>query len=783
MTISRRIGCFQATIGAAIVLAIGAFPRDAVGDDPLSGEKIYQAKCASCHGVNGQGKADSYAQPLVGDKSIGELTEYISKSMPEDKPGTCVGDEACRVSTYIHESFYSSTAQERNKPVRVELSRLTVRQYRNVMADLVGAFRPVAPDGSRRGLAAKYFKTREFEAKDLAFERIDPVVAFDFLDKSPDGEKIPPHEFAIRWEGGIVAPDTGEYEFHIRTDQSFRFWINDLKRPLIDAYVQSKTENDDRASIFLIGGRTYPLRLEFSKAKQGVQDGKAKELPPSPASVFLEWTQPHRVREVVPARCLSSGAPPEVCIVNTPFPPDDRSSGWEKATSISKEWDQATTEAAVEIAAYIDRHLEELSSTSADAPEGTLRLMEFCHQFATRAFRRPLDNEQRRIYVERQFEKTNDPRIAVNRVVLLVLKSPRFLYRELGANPENANDPYDVASRIAFAAWDSLPDQGLRESAESGRLVKREEIVAQAQRMVQDSRTRSKLREFILRWLRVERVVDLSKDADQFPDFDSLIADDLRTSLELSVDELLSSEATDFRQLLLADGLFLNGRLAKFYGIDLPVDSEFQKVSLDSDARAGVLTHPYLMSGFAYRGASSPIHRGVFIARSLLGRTLRPPPEAVTPIASKLQPDLTTRERVGLQTRQESCQSCHSLINPLGFTFEQFDAVGRFRKEESGKQIVSTGTYRTREGDIVHFNGAREVAAFLADSSETHSAFVQQLFHFSIKQPIQAYGSKTKETLRHEFEQENFSIRRLLVEIIATAALNEARNVSDSNSD
>lgn len=202
-----------------------------------------------------------------------------------------------------------------------------------------------------------------------------------------------------------------------------------------------------------------------------------------------------------------------------------------------------------------------------------------------------------------------------------------------------------------------------------------------------------------------------------------------------------------------------------------PDDSPFQKVELEPDQRAGVLSHPYLMAGFAYTGSSSPIHRGIFIARSVLGRSLRPPPEAVAPLAPHLRPDLTTRERVALQTKPEACQSCHAMINPLGFTLEHFDAVGRFRKEENGKPVDAGGAYRTRNGDLVQFNGVNDLAKFLADSPETHSAFVEQLFHFLVKQPIRAFGSNTRETLRASFVKDNFNIHRLMVEVIVTAAL------------
>ncbi len=362
----------------------------------------------------------------------------------------------------------------------------------------------------------------------------------------------------------------------------------------------------------------------------------------------------------------------------------------------------------------------------------------------------------------------SDPETALKRVVLLTLMSPRFLYRELD---QRQGDAYDVAARLSYSLWDSLPDDELLRAAVAGKLSKPDEVRRQATRMVDDMRTHGKLHDFFSQWLRLDRFEELSKDSKRFPDFDDAVVSDLHTALDLFLEDVVWSEASDFRQLLLADSLYLNGRLAKFYAANLAADAPFEKVSLQSGERAGVLTHPYLMAGYAYTATSSPIHRGVFVARSVLGRSLRPPPEAVAPLPPELHADLTTRQRVTLQTEAQSCQSCHRMINPLGFAFEHFDAVGRYRDEEKGRPIDATGTYLTRTGDVIKFSDVRELAEFLSTSEETHEAFIEQLFHYLVKQPVLAYGPETLPELQRRFAQQEFNIRKLMVEIMVATAL------------
>ena len=147
----------------------------------------------------------------------------------------------------------------------------------------------------------------------------------------------------------MLAPETGEYEFRVKTENATKLSVNDLRRPLIDALVKSGSDTEYRGSIYLLGGRAYPIRLEFSRTKEMT------------SSIVLEWKVPRRAFEVIPRRNLVPVSLPETFVLTTPFPPDDRSVGYERGTSVSKAWDAATTDAAIEVAGYVVAHLKELS--------------------------------------------------------------------------------------------------------------------------------------------------------------------------------------------------------------------------------------------------------------------------------------------------------------------------------------------------------------------------------------------------------------------------------------
>ncbi|QEL13441.1 DUF1592 domain-containing protein [Limnoglobus roseus] len=729
-----------------------------------TGEQMYAAQCARCHGKVGEG-TKKYPKPLAGERSVPQLAEQIQKTMPENDPGSLSKDDSAKIAAYTYDAFYSTAAREKNKPVRIELARLTVPQYKNALADILGSFRGGNNNttwDAKRGLKGEYFKNRNHGQRQI--DRLDPEVKFDFGTKAPTEKDFDAKEFSARWTGSILVPETGEYTFIVKSDQSVRLWVNDNKKALADGYVRSGSDNEYKGTLFLLGGRAYPIRVDFSKALQGVKD---KDPKPIPAFVQLLWQQPNGTEEVIPARNLSPQFSPEVYVDQTKFPPDDRSYGWERGTTVSKAWDQATTDAAFDAAGYVSTFLNEIAKVNDRDDKRAEKLKVFLRQFAKLAFRKPITDDLEKMYITRAIESTPDVQAAAKRSVLMILKSPRFLYREVGGTP----DQYDVAARMAFALWDSIPDQELLTLAANNKLKTLDDVRKQTDKMMADTRAKARIRGFLHHWLKVDHARDAQKDPKRFPGFDAAVVADLRTSLDLLLDDVVGSEKSDFRQFFLGNETYLNGRLAKFYGADLPADAPFQKVAFEKGRRAGVLTHPFMMATFAYTGETSPIHRGVFVARGILGVGLKPPAEAFTPLAADLHPTLTTRERVELQTKGVNCQSCHAVINPLGFVLENFDAIGRFRELDHNKAVDATGGYQTRAGEQKAFKGPAELAKFLADSPDAQTAFAEQMFHHLVQQSIRAYGAKRGAELRESFAKTGCNVRQLAVEIVATAAV------------
>ena len=742
---------------------------------PRAGEVVYRQDCMSCHGPVGQGVAGKADEPLVGEKSIASLAKYIAREMPENDPGTLSLADATASAEYIHKAFYSGEARARNHPPRIELAHLTVRQYRESIADLLDSLRNATATTETGGLAGTYRERPERDPKkpdqnrpEVTYkQQVDPVIDFDFGDKAPEKGSFAA-QFSINWSGSVHVPDTGEYEFRVTSPNGVRLYVNapengSEKNALIDIWVSSAMTRTASSPIFLLGGRSYPLKLEFFKYKDKT------------ASLRLEWRPPGGAWTVIPRTNLSPKSSSPVSVISVPLPPDDGSIGYERGASVSREWTEAIAKGALQVSGMIGPHLFALAGTKADAPDRGEKLKAFTLRFAQMAYRRPLNDEQK-ADLTAIYAAGVAPEVAAKRAFIFTLSNPAFLYPGIGPQ-----DDYAVASRLALTLWDSVPDATLLKAAAAGQLKDAAQVRLQAQRMMKDPRAKSKLRDFLHHWLHVEEGAEIAKDQKEYPGFDQGVVMDLRTSLDLFAESVVWSEQSDYRQLLLSDTILMNERLAKFYGQKVEAGAGFQPVKMDAEQRGGVLTHPFVLATFSYTKSSSPIHRGVFVTRNILGLMLKPPPMAIAFMDDKFDPSFTMREKVTELTSKPACMSCHVTINPLGFSFERFDAVGRVRTTDNRKPVDPTSDYTTSDGNVIKLTGARDVAVHAAESLSGQTGFVRNLFQEMVKQPPAAYSPELLGQLTSQFRADKFHVRNLAVEVAVVAALRPTVTTTPSN--
>ncbi len=730
----------------------------------LKGEAIFATQCASCHGKQGEGVKAQHESPLIGDMTEGELAKVIHDTMPKDAPEKCEGKDAEAVAAYIHEAFYSESAQIRIRPPRVGLARLTGAQLRQSLADLYATIDGVIEPRNDRGAQGTYFDAGNWKNDKKKLERIDSTINFDF-GREPPVDGLRAEEFYIYWEGNVKVDESGKYEIVVESTCSFVMDFRKIGVPFIDNHVQSGDKTEFRQSIYLTAGRVYPFKIDY------IQRKRKTELPP--AKISLRWVKPHGIEEVIPKRNIVSYTGPAVFSLQANLPPDDRSYGFDRGIAVSRQWDDSVTAAALE---FGEAAAEELwpryrEKHKKDSDENRGRLKAFLGELVSAAFRRPLDDEIKQRYIEVHLSSTPDDVEAIKVVLLACLKSPLFLYAGLD---QDASDAQKIANRLSMVLLDSAVGDGYTRSLVSkNRLKNTDDVRRAAEHLVNDYRAQAKIRAMLHEWLAIGQTVELTKDKEKYPGFDGALAYDLYHSLDAMLDDIVSSESSDYRQLFTTDWAYTTPRLEAFYGDDWKAQEETPfgaKTKSMPDQRFGVLTHPYLMSRLAYHNSTSPIHRGVFLIRYLMGRSLKPPNEAFTPLSPDLHPNLTTRERVALQTKDDNCQACHIKINGLGFTLENFDAVGRYQTTERNKPIDPRGSYVSRDGEAVELSGAMDLANYLAHSKDAHQAFVSRIFQYFVKQPVAAFGEGTLEQLTNRFVEQQFNIKKLVIDIAVVAS-------------
>lgn len=409
----------------------------------------------------------------------------------------------------------------------------------------------------------------------------------------------------------------------------------------------------------------------------------------------------------------------------------------------------------------------------------------FVRQFGQKAFRRPLTNEEAKLYTNLCLEEAargQDFYDGAAIVIEAMLQSPHFLFRIEHGGP---NRQYEVATRLSFFLWDTQPNDELMSAAASGKLGTTDEVAATARRMLSDSQAKPAFEEFLSQWLRLDVVLSATRDRRRFREFNSETAAAMAEETKRLFNHL-SWNDQNFMEFFTANYTFINSDLARLYNLPAP-DVDFGRVEYPTEStRSGVLGHGSFLVSTSKPGETSPTARGLFVRNHFLGQEIPPPPPGVNatlPAVTENAP-LTNRQRLDVHLNSESCAGCHRLIDPIGFGFEQFNAIGVFNPKMSlvfsNRGDESRGRRPTMmELDLdtsayiqgvenSSFSNPKELGRLLAENPACQKAIVKQLFRYAMGREETATDQPAIEDLVAKFRSSGYRFKELVVALVTS---------------
>ena len=388
-----------------------------------------------------------------------------------------------------------------------------------------------------------------------------------------------------------------------------------------------------------------------------------------------------------------------------------------------------------------------------------------------RAYRRPVTERDFESPLEfyRRGRSEDGFEAGVEMALSSILVSPEFLFRverdPAGTPPNTAYEISDLelASRLSFFLWSSIPDDELLDDAIQGSLRKPEVLEQHVKRMLKDRRSHTLLTNFASQWLHLRNLESVSPDMRLFPSFD----DNLRQAMRRETELLLESTIREDRSvldLLSSDYTYLNERLAKHYGIPHVYGSWFRRVKLDGDTpRGGLLRHGSILTVTSYNTRTSPVIRGHWVLENLMGVPPPPAPADVPALEDKtIDGSLAVRERLIQHRSDPACSGCHSLMDPLGFSLENYDAVGRWREAEAEQPIDASGNFPGG----ARFKGVSGLEKALIDRPDMFvGTLVEKLLTYSLGRVVEHYDAPAVRKIVQDGRPERFRFSSLIIGI------------------
>jgi mono/diheme cytochrome c family protein len=413
--------------------------------------------------------------------------------------------------------------------------------------------------------------------------------------------------------------------------------------------------------------------------------------------------------------------------------------------------------------------------THASSASDEVRAREVLTPLLRRAYRRPVTDEDLRKPMQFFREGAADGcgfEAGIENALSAILVSPRFLIRveedPAGVAPGTAYRVSDLelASRLSFFLWSSIPDDALLDAAVRGDLRQPKLLEQQVRRMLADARARSLVTNFASQWLHLRKLESITPDLRLFPNFDDNLRQAFREETELFIESVVREDRS-IRDLLAADYTFLNERLAKHYGIPHIYGSRFRRVSFADDPnrqRGGLLRHGSILTVTSYATRTSPVIRGHWILANLAGEPPPPPPPNVPALDDNtVSASLPIRERLAEHRANPSCASCHDVMDPVGFALENFDATGRWRTAEDHKPIDASGGLP----DGSTFTGVAALERGLLQRPELFAGTLsEKLLIFALGRGVETHDAPAIREIVRRAQADNFRFSSLILGIV-----------------
>ncbi len=406
-------------------------------------------------------------------------------------------------------------------------------------------------------------------------------------------------------------------------------------------------------------------------------------------------------------------------------------------------------------------------------------------KLAVRAFRRPVTDAEVDKFagiVERERAAGSNLRTALQSGMTAILCSRNFLFLHEGSEtePRDSLNDWEIASRLSYMLWSTMPDSELHRLAGEGRLKDRAELKKQAARLLADPRASRFAQSFATQWLQLRKVGMFTPDKKLYPDYDKHLEQSMVGETLAFFEETLRRNLP-LREFLQSDWTMLNPKIARHYGIEGVQEDRFQKVSLPLEShRGGLLTQAAVLSLSSDGTRHRPVHRGVWLSESIFGKSPPPPPANVEPIAPNPvdSPKATLRMKLEAHKANENCAACHSKIDPLGLAFDNFDAIGRWRTHEILQQGVGDNPKVDPSGvlsDGRAYNSPEEFKQLLTEDLDSFNrAFIRKLATYGLRRTISFEDEERLAVIAGQSKAAEYRVRSI-VEALVTSDLFQQR--------